>query len=142
MLRGALIPKLPPVKDRPKRPKLAPRQPPKQPRDTDSSFQPEVTLSRGRLWLFRFLALLLPVIALIGLELALRLAGYGYSTSFFKEVPYGGKRLVVDNEFFSRRFFPPELARWPTSFKFELIKPPDTTRIFILGESAAMGDPR
>ena len=101
-----------------------------------------MTLSRGRLWLFRFLALLLPVIALAALELTLRLAGYGYSTSFFKEVPYGGKRFVVDNEFFSRRFFPPELARWPTSFKFELVKPPDTTRIFILGESAAMGDPQ
>jgi len=101
-----------------------------------------VTLSRRRLWLFRLLALLLPILALVGLEGTLRIAGYGYSTSFFKEVRYGSKRLVVDNESFSLRFFPAELARWPTSFKFASVKTTNTLRIFILGESAAMGDPQ
>jgi tetratricopeptide (TPR) repeat protein len=86
--------------------------------------------------------MLLPVLALGLFETGLRLGGYGYLTAFFKEVRYGGKSFVVDNEKFSLRFFPPELARWPTSFKFESVKPKDTIRIFILGESAAMGDPQ
>ena len=95
-----------------------------------------------RQWLFRIAALLLPLSALLMLELVLRIAGYGYPTSFFKLMHDGGQSYVVDNESFSLRFFPPELARWPTSFRFEPVKPAKTTRIFILGESAAMGDPQ
>jgi len=98
--------------------------------------------NRGRLWLFRMLALLLPILVVCGLEAGLRISGYGYSTSFFKEVRNGDKRFVVDNEFFSLRFFPPELARWPASFKFDSLKSTNSVRIFILGESAAMGDPQ
>jgi len=100
------------------------------------------TLTPGRRWLFRLLAMLLPVSAVLVIELCLRLAGYGYSTAFFKEVRDGERTFVVDNERFSRRFFPPELARWPSSFRFEAKKPPALRRIFILGESAAMGDPQ
>ena len=94
------------------------------------------------MWLFRLLAVLLPVVALGLLETGLRLGGYGYSTAFFKEVSYEGKPFLVDNETFVRRFFPGELARWPSSFKIEPVKPKDTIRIFVLGESAAMGDPQ
>ena len=36
---------------------------------------------------------------------------------------------------------PPELPRWPGTLKFLAAKPPATTRIFIFGESAAMGYP-
>lgn len=86
--------------------------------------------------------MLLPVLAVVLLEIGLRLVGYGYDTAFFKTVNQGGRRLVIPNETFSLRFFPPELARWPTGFAFAPEKPADTTRIFILGESAAMGDPQ
>ena len=98
--------------------------------------------SPRRIWLFRIIALLLPLFALLLLELVLRLTGYGYATGFFSEVRENGKTYLINNENFSLRFFPPELARWSTSFKFEAQKPADVRRIFVLGESAAMGDPQ
>jgi len=76
-----------------------------------------------------------------GLETALRLAGYGYHTSFFDTVDIGHQEFLVDNENFSLRFFPPELTRWPNPILMEAHKPANTCRIFILGESAAQGDP-
>lgn len=85
---------------------------------------------------------MLPVFALLLLELALRISGYGFSTAFFKEMEQGGTRYVIENTTFSLRFFPPELARWPTSLKFPAVKSPGTCRVFVLGESAAMGDPQ
>lgn len=100
-------------------------------------------MSPGRKWLFRLAALSLPFIALALVELVLRAVGYGYDTAFFKaEREVGGKRILVHNDHFTRRFFPPELARWPETVRFAPEKPADVYRIFILGESAAMGDPQ
>ena len=105
--------------------------------------EPPVVLSTGRKWLFRFIALVvLPLLLLGGTEAALRLAGYGYSTSFFKKIRVEGKDYFINNENFTLRFFPPQLARWPDPFIFPAVKPPGTIRIFIFGESAAMGDPQ
>ena len=84
----------------------------------------------------------MPLLLLGGLEIVLRLAGYGYSTGFFKKIRVGQKEFLINNENFSLRFFPPQLARWPDPFIFPATKPPDTVRIFIFGESAAMGDPQ
>lgn len=75
------------------------------------------------------------------MELVLRLAGFGYPTGFFRTESVNGKRLVVPNDQFSRRFFPEGLARRPLPSSFEAAKPPGTYRIFVMGESAAMGDP-
>ncbi|HEX4263765.1 MAG TPA: tetratricopeptide repeat protein [Verrucomicrobiae bacterium] len=83
----------------------------------------------------------MPVILLVGLELILRLAGYGYSTGFFQNIRVGDKDYLVNNEDFGRRFFPPQLMRWPGPVMFEAKKPANTFRIFILGESAARGEP-
>ena len=100
------------------------------------------SLSAGRKWAFRLIALVcVPLLALGGLEGALRLAGYGYNTSFFDTFYIGHQRFLVDNENFSLRFFPPELARWPNPILMEARKPTNTYRIFVLGESAAQGDP-
>ena len=99
-------------------------------------------ISGPRKWLFRLTALLLlPTILLAGLELGLRLAGYGYDPHFFKPLDIGGKSFLVQNEDFSRRFFPPETLRQPNALRMRAEKPPGATRIFIFGESAAMGDP-
>jgi tetratricopeptide (TPR) repeat protein len=99
-------------------------------------------VSRRRAWLFRSVALLLPVVLLGLVEMGLRLAGYGYATSFFRTTRVEGQEFLVNNDTFSLRFFPPELARWPGTLMIPTSKPPDATRIFILGESAAMGDPQ
>lgn len=99
-------------------------------------------LSPRRQWLFRFCAaVVLPLCLLGGLEVALRMAGYGYATGFFEKIRIGDKEFLVNNEDFSLRFFPPQLARWPGPVQFAAQKPAGTYRIFILGESAARGEP-
>lgn len=100
------------------------------------------TVSRGRLWLFRLVALSLPFLLLVLLELGLRLFGYGYATSFLQKTRIDGQECYINNDRFSWRFFPPTLARWPGTLRIPALKAPDTTRIFIFGESAAMGDPQ
>src|SRR5215216_3984707 len=98
-------------------------------------------ISRRRLWLFRFALLVIPFLLLGVLEVSLRLAGYGYNPQFFKRLKIGSEEFYVQNEDFSRRFFPKETARNAGPVRFRVHKRPGTFRIFILGESAAMGDP-
>jgi tetratricopeptide (TPR) repeat protein len=99
-------------------------------------------LTKGRLWLFRIISMiLLPLLLLSGVEAGLRLAGYGYSTSLLTERKIGDEQFLVNNEDFSLRFFPPQLARLLAPVRMSAQKSPGTYRIFILGESAAMGDP-
>jgi tetratricopeptide (TPR) repeat protein len=97
--------------------------------------------SRGRLWAFRLVALFLPVIVLAALEIGLRVGGYGFDTNFFRQVTIGGEDYYVQNDDFSYRFFPRETARNPGVLRMPVHKAAGTYRIFIFGESAAMGDP-
>ena len=99
------------------------------------------TLPRRRKWFFRIAALLLPVLLLGGAEITLRLAGYGFDPHFFKSQTIGGENFLVQNDEFSFRFFPREAARHPGVVRMSARKSPGTIRVFILGESAAMGDP-
>jgi hypothetical protein len=85
--------------------------------------------------------IIVPLLVIGGLEVALRLAGYGHSTSFFKKIRVGQKEFLTSNMDFTLRFFPPQLVRNPLPILMPVEKPPGTYRIFILGESAAMGDP-
>ena len=82
-----------------------------------------------------------PLVLLGLVELVLRLAGYGFSTHFFLKDNVNGTAVLTDNARFGRWFFPPAQARVPTPFSIPAVKPPGTYRIFVLGESAAMGDP-
>lgn len=75
------------------------------------------------------------------MEICLRLADYGYNPDFFKRISIDGGDFLVQNEQFSFRFFPKSMARAPGPLRFPARKNPGTYRIFILGESAAMGDP-
>ena len=97
--------------------------------------------SRRRLWFFRLAALLLLPVLIGVLEISLRLGGYGFDPHFFKPLKIGGENFLVQNDDFSFRFFPRETARNPGVLRMRSQKPPGTLRIFILGESAAMGDP-
>lgn len=89
-----------------------------------------------RRW-FRLAALLLPLLLLGLLEAGLRLAGYGYPTKFFLK----SGEFYIENPDFARRYFPPDLARSPQPLRIAAKKPPGTYRVFVFGESAAMGDP-
>jgi tetratricopeptide (TPR) repeat protein len=91
---------------------------------------------------FRFIALIItPLILFAVLEGGLRVGGYGYDTAFFKKLRIGNSDYLVNNDDFVRRFFPPQLTRLPGVLRMEATKPLGVTRIFIFGESAALGDP-
>jgi tetratricopeptide (TPR) repeat protein len=99
-------------------------------------------VSKGRLWLMRFVAMVfIPLFILGGVELGLRLFGFGYPTGFFSRTRIEGRDYYVPNENFSSRFFPPAIARTIPLFRFTAIKSTNTYRIFLFGESAALGDP-
>jgi tetratricopeptide (TPR) repeat protein len=107
-----------------------------------SPANPAPPISRRRLWLFRFCAaILIPLMAIGGLELGLRLLGFGYPTSFFIKHQINGQDYYVPNDEFGYRFFPRALARTPVPQRMLVKKTPGTYRIFVFGESAAMGDP-
>jgi tetratricopeptide (TPR) repeat protein len=93
--------------------------------------------------MFRLAAVVVIPLLALGLgEGILRLAGYGYDTSLFEVQRVHGQDYFMNNERFSERFFPPELARWPSPIMMPVVKAPRTFRIFIMGESAAQGDPQ
>jgi len=83
----------------------------------------------------------LPLLCLAGIEVALRLAGSGYPTRFLLPRTTGGQEVRIANEKFGWRFFPRQLARRPLPLSINAEKPAGTFRIFVFGESAAMGDP-
>jgi hypothetical protein len=103
---------------------------------------PAAPISRRRLWLMRLFAMaLIPLFLLGGIELGLRLGGYGYDTHFFRPIQIKGEKFYVPNDKFGHRFFPSALARTADSIRFAAEKPTNSYRIFLLGESAANGDP-
>lgn len=106
--------------------------------------QPErpVPLGKRREIFFRTLAVLLvPAVLFAILECGLRLAGYGYPTDFFRETQIANRARYVENDQFGRRFFPRSLVRIPSPTVFPVVKATNHCRIFVLGESAALGDP-
>ncbi len=91
--------------------------------------------------LFRLLLILSPILLLVVIELLLRAFGVGYPSTLFLPWRQGGTNLWVSNSQFTRRFFPLAFAPQPRAFAFPDQKETNTTRIFILGESAALGEP-
>jgi len=86
---------------------------------------------------FRIVAATVIPLALLGLaEIGLRIAGYGYETSFFLEA----KGVYYVKEF-GLRFFPRSLARPPWPAYVDKQKALGTYRIFVMGGSAAQGVP-
>jgi tetratricopeptide (TPR) repeat protein len=103
---------------------------------------PTTPVSGRRLWLMRLFAMIfVPLVVLGGVELGLRLAGYGYDTSYFRRIQIKGHDFYVPNEKFSDRFFPPAIARTSPNVRFAAEKARNSYRIFLFGESAANGDP-
>src|SRR5208337_4727593 len=102
----------------------------------------EIPPTPGRKWLFRLVALVvIPLASLGAIEAGLRLSGYGYDTSLFRKITTGNGEYFENNDAFGLRFFPPQLVRFLSPIRMPTQKPAGSYRIFILGESAAMGDP-
>jgi tetratricopeptide (TPR) repeat protein len=87
-------------------------------------------------------AIAVPLVPLVTIEAGLRLFGFGYRSEF--TVPctvQQGTKAFCDNDHFTWQFFPPGTFRLPPAFAIPAEKPPGTFRIFIVGESAAVGVP-
>ena len=111
------------------------------PKSEPAAPTPSGSLSSRRRWCFRLLALLVPILVLGMVEAALRVADYGFPTAFFLSVKEQGRSMLTDNPKYGWRFFPPAVARAPRPLYLPAHKSPGTVRIFVFGESAAMGDP-
>lgn len=90
---------------------------------------------------FYVAAVLFPFLLLALIEGVLHLAGYGYPTSFFLRANQHGQQVFIENRQFGWRFFPSRVARTPEPLSLARNKPMTTIRIFVFGESAALGDP-
>jgi tetratricopeptide (TPR) repeat protein len=102
----------------------------------------EKTISRRRIWAFRFVAALSPVFLFMLLEAALRVSGYGHPTSFFLKKSVNGQDCWIQNDHFAERFLGREMARQPFPLAISAARSPNTIRVFVFGESAAFGDPQ
>jgi len=99
--------------------------------------------SRRKIWAFRLVAAVgMPLLLFAVCEVALRIVGFGYPTSFFLEREQDGKTVLIQNDQFGWRFFGPKLSRSPSSIALTKDKRTDTIRVFVFGESAAYGDPQ
>ena len=101
------------------------------------------TRARGmRYWVPRVLtAVFIPVVLIGMLEAALRLFDVGFPTDATVPCTLKGQPASCYNLFFPAPFFPPGMIKTPQAYAIPAKKPEGTYRIFVLGESAAMGDP-
>ena len=86
------------------------------------------------------IAILVPVLLLVAIELCLRFFNVGYSTELSQPCTVHGRPANCYNLFFPAPFFPPGMIKAPQVYAVPIDKPKGTYRIFVLGESAAMGD--
>ncbi len=108
--------------------------------DTKRISQKQIT--GRRLWLFRIICLtIIPVLFILLFELGLRITGYGFSPDAIIKYKVGGKVSYCDNVKFCWRFFPKEISREFNPFIFSRDKSENTYRVFVLGASAAQGEP-
>jgi tetratricopeptide (TPR) repeat protein len=92
-------------------------------------------------WAVRLAAALLsPLVFLLLVELALHLFGYGWPGHFFVPWTHNGTTIYLPNPHFCEHFVPAELSRAPEP---SVLYPKNASavRIFVLGGSAANGDP-
>jgi len=94
----------------------------------------------GRAWLYRLvLAVGAPLLFCLLLEGGLRVAGIGRNPDFF--IPDEKPGYYRSNPRFTELFFPASFGLKPVNFRLPREKPAGCTRVFLLGESAAMGVP-
>lgn len=84
-------------------------------------------------------AIVAPLLFFAMLEGGLRLAGVGRSTDFF--IPDEAPGVYRTNPRYTELFFPASFGLKPLNFRLAKEKPAGTLRVFVVGESAAMGVP-
>src|ERR1700757_3976067 len=86
-------------------------------------------------------AILIPLVVLVVIEFSLRLANVGFTTELLVPCTVKGIPASCYNLFFATPYFPAGMVQTPRLYSVPATKPAGTFRIFVLGESAAMGDP-
>ncbi len=106
-----------------------------------SSLSPGRRTSRTTFsWLVKlFLLVGAPTIFFLLLETGLRLAHSGRDTRFF--IPDEKPGIYRTNPQYTGLFFPDSFGLKPLNYRLPKIKPTGNFRIFVVGESAAMGVP-
>ncbi len=99
------------------------------------------TAKKPALWKRLLAAVLSPVLFLLLVELVLTLVGYGQPGDLFIPWKTGGEKVYLTNEHYCEHFVPKELSRAPEVCALSPDKEKSTVRIFVLGGSAAYGDP-
>jgi len=95
-----------------------------------------------RVWFGRIAAaFVVPLVILVIVELGLRFFDVGFPTDLTQPCTVHGRPAACYNLFFPAPFFPPGMIKTPQAYAIPTEKPKGTFRIFVLGESAAMGDP-
>ncbi len=93
-------------------------------------------------WALRIaLGLFAPFLLLGLVEAGLRICKIGYPTDVTVPCTVQGRPAACYNLFFAAPFFPPGMIKTPQMYAIPAVKSPETYRIVVLGESAAMGDP-
>jgi tetratricopeptide (TPR) repeat protein len=102
----------------------------------------EKSVPGWRFWAPRIATSILAPVLLLGIvEGCLRLLNVGFSTDVTVPCTLQGQPASCYNLFFPAPFFPPGMIKTPQAYAIPAVKPPAVFRIFVLGESAAMGDP-
>lgn len=108
-----------------------------------STSQNGIPISARRQRVFQVVVLLIPIIALLGLEVGLRFGSYGGNLDLIVRKSYGTKEFYAVNRDVGRKYFGRSVSSVPepTDDVFELKKQRNTRRIFCLGESTMAGYP-
>lgn len=113
--------------------------PPAKPTASSKSSAP---ISKSRQRLFSIIAILLPIIFLVLLEMVLRIAGYGDNFSLFVDHPeQESKQYYVVNPEIGKKYFNKMEYSAPAKDIFLKKKPDDVIRIFAMGSSSVVGFP-
>jgi tetratricopeptide (TPR) repeat protein len=103
----------------------------------------EVSFSRTKKIAFYSLAIILPFLMLLIIEVTLRILDYGNEYPLVEQTTFFKQDIKVVNREITKRYFPPEFKNLPTpdSGPFEINKSKNTYRIICLGGSTTAGYP-
>ena len=103
---------------------------------------PKLPLPKWKIALFRTIVIFVfPVFFFVLLEFGLALAGIGFPTGFYTSAKQNGEKVYQSNPHFIRPYFGSGVSKECLPFAIPKKKPDNTVRIFLLGASAAQGDP-
>lgn len=112
------------------------------PKDQDTDIVSRLLPNRLKNWLIRFTSIIIiPLLLILFFELALRIFDYGTSSKFVFREKVNGELCYVPNDDFTQKYFGRNMGRSSAAFAIPVNKKPNTIRIFLLGSSAAKGDP-